>query len=118
MLAAVRILGNSISSVSCFAHTFNLVIKKAISSVADLVTVRTKYRSIVTFFKQSYLAKDKLFEMQNLLKVPNHKLILEVDTRWNLTYEMISRLLEQRQAVTSALTCFTEYEESLTAGEW
>lgn len=47
MLAAVRILGNSISSVSCFAHTLNLVIKKAISSVDDLVTVRKKCRSIL-----------------------------------------------------------------------
>ena len=117
MLAAVRNL-NSVSSVSCFAHTLNLVVKKSLAAINDLVTIRKKCRSIVCYFKSSCLAKDKLQEMQNEFNIPQHKLILETDTRWNSTYNMFHRLVEQRQAIESALEYFHISFESLTDNEW
>ncbi|XP_015434937.1 PREDICTED: zinc finger BED domain-containing protein 4-like [Dufourea novaeangliae] len=118
MLAAVRNLDESVCSVSCFAHTLNLVVKKSLAAVPDLVAIRQKCRRIVTYFKASCLAKDKLSEMQNALNAPKHKLILEIETRWNSTYEMFNRLIEQKQAITSALLFFHIPFDSLTTIEW
>ncbi|KAJ4946432.1 hypothetical protein JOQ06_024099 [Pogonophryne albipinna] len=39
-----------------------------------------------------------------MLNVPKHKLIHDVPTRWNSSYDMVERYLEQQAAVYSALT--------------
>ncbi|XP_040192700.1 E3 SUMO-protein ligase ZBED1-like [Rana temporaria] len=39
-----------------------------------------------------------------MLKLPKHKLINDVPTRWNSTYDMLERYLEQQAAIYSALT--------------
>lgn len=41
---------------------------------------------------------------QSLLNIPEHKLIIDVATRWNSSLEMITRFLEQQPAILSALT--------------
>ena len=41
--------------------------------------------------------------MQEQMQGPVHKLIQEVDTRWNSTHHMLQRLFEERQAVGAAL---------------
>lgn len=71
MLAAVKNLGDNVFSVSCFVHTLNLVVKKSLGFIADLVTIRQKCRRLVTYFKASCLTKDKLLEMQMILNVLN-----------------------------------------------
>ena len=46
------------------AHTLNLVVQESIEKVEDLAILRRKCRQIVTYFKQSVKAKDKLEEIQ------------------------------------------------------
>ena len=48
----------------CMAHTLNLIVQESIEKVEDLVVLRRKCRQIVTYFKQSVKAKDKLQEIQ------------------------------------------------------
>ena len=48
----------------CMAHTLNLVVQESIEKVEDLAILRRKCRQIVTYFKQSVKAKDKLEEIQ------------------------------------------------------
>ena len=57
MTAAARLTG-------CFAHTLNLIIQEVTERDKGLTDVCTKARSIVTYFKQSVIAKDKLGEIQ------------------------------------------------------
>ncbi|XP_054652845.1 zinc finger BED domain-containing protein 4-like [Dunckerocampus dactyliophorus] len=82
--------------------------------------IRLRSRKVVVFFKTSTRAKEKLTEVQLQLDKPQHKLIQEVDTRWNSTFQMLQRLLEQREPVGAALASLTtdvlplncaEYEE-------
>lgn len=57
-------------------------------------------------------ATKKLIEVQQQLKFPEHKLIVDVETRWNSTYYMMERLVEQQQAVVATL-CFLDRSDLL-----
>ncbi|KZC12999.1 Zinc finger BED domain-containing protein 4 [Dufourea novaeangliae] len=118
MLSAVRSFGSGVTSFPCFAHTLNLVVNKSLNAITELATIRRKCRNIVSYFKLSSLAKNKLIEYQNTYRIENHKLILEDESRWNSTYEMFHRLVEQQHAVLAAMSFFTESVEHLTVSEW
>ena len=49
-------------------------------------------------------ANTKLKEKQKQMNTPDHKLIQDVSTRWNSTYFMVERLLEQHWPITAALS--------------
>ena len=60
-------------------------------------------RKLVGHFKHSALAMSSLKEKQKALNVPEHTLIQDVVTRWNSTYFMLDRLLEERWAIYGVL---------------
>ena len=118
MIAGVKQLQKPTLSISYFAHTLNLVVKKSLNAIGDMRILREKCRRMVTYFRQSSLAKDKLTEVQNILGLPNHKLKMEVDTRWNSTYEMLNRLNEQQQTIVLALSSLKINFDKLLDVEW
>ncbi|KAK6175819.1 hypothetical protein SNE40_014206 [Patella caerulea] len=79
----------------CFAHTLNLVVKAGIAANRQLTVLLTRCRQLVGFFKKRALATNMLHTKQQRMGYPEHKLIQDVDTRWNSTYEMLERILEQ-----------------------
>ncbi|XP_056442541.1 E3 SUMO-protein ligase ZBED1-like isoform X2 [Gadus chalcogrammus] len=105
MIACVGML--NLRHALCFAHTLNLVVKKSIDATPGLEDIRTRARKVVTFFRTSTTAKEKLKEVQEQLNRPVMKLIQEVDTRWNSTFLMLQRLFQERQAVGAALAILT-----------
>ena len=118
MKAAIRLLEPETVNIPCFAHTLNLIVKKSLNDLPIISQIREKCRRLVAYFKHSNVANDKLKETQILVNTPSHKLILEVETRWNSTYEMFQRLLEQKQAIILALTSLRFNFELLTDSEW
>ena len=113
-VAAVRIAGWK--HVRCFAHTLNLVISETIKT--DLISaIRKRCRQIVTFFHQSTKATDKLNKIQAQVHVPIHKLIQEVDTRWNSTVYMFERIIEQHETVTTTLCLSNRNDLCLSLSE-
>ena len=114
IVVAVRLTGWN--HVSCFAHTLNLVVSDAIKE-DKAVNELKKCKQIVTYFHQSVKATEKLREIQRQHNIAEHKLIQEVDTRWNLTFYMFERIAEQNKAITTAL-CFSGRNDlCLTAEE-
>ena len=97
MVSAMRIAG--MRDVGCTAHTLQLVIHDALFTQTSVESLVKKSRKIVTHFKHSEQACRKLVDCQNSCGIPQHKLLQDVETRWNSTYMMLSRLSEQRKAV-------------------
>ena len=50
-----------------------------------------------------FISAPMLAEKQRLLSLPVNGLIIDVKTRWNSTYDMVERYLQQRSAVYAAL---------------
>ena len=115
IVAAVRITGWQ--HVACFAHTLNLVVSAAIKADRSVHDLQKKCKQIVSFFHHSAKSSEKLKEIQGQLGIPQHKLIQEVETRWNSTYYMYERITEQHQAVTTALCLANRNDMCLTASE-
>ncbi|XP_034023290.1 zinc finger BED domain-containing protein 1-like [Thalassophryne amazonica] len=89
--------------IGFFAHTENLASQKGLG-VNQISRLLSKVRRVVTFFHKSTTAAVVLKAKQEMLQLPPHKLIQDVTTRWNSSYDMLKRYLEQQAAVYSALT--------------
>lgn len=107
-----------IRHVICIAHALNLVVKKSLDATPGLEDVRTRARRMVTYFKTSTTAKERLREKQEQMGRPVKKLILEVDTRWNSTYLMLQRIYEEREPVGAALATLRTDVAPLTSEEY
>ncbi len=88
--------------IGCFAHTVNLAAKSAIS-LNQVSRLLGKVRKVVSFFHRSTTAAHALKTKQDMLELPVHKLIHDVTTRWNSTYDMLDRYVEQQAAIYSAV---------------
>ncbi|KAK3866824.1 hypothetical protein Pcinc_027668 [Petrolisthes cinctipes] len=114
MLAGIRHAG--FKQIPCLAHTLSLVVKDALNGTSGLNEIVKKCSSICSFFHHSSKSSDKLKEIQRQLGLPEHKLIQSVDTRWNTTFYMLERLVEQQTAITTVL-CLLGKKNSLCLNE-
>jgi hypothetical protein len=88
--------------INCYAHTLNLAAQKCLA-VKRVEAILTKIRRIVAFFHRSNIAAALLRTNAKSLSLPQHKLIVDVRTRWNSAYDMIARFLEMQVAVFATL---------------
>ena len=115
MICAMRMA--EITSFGCVSHTLQLVIQDALFTQASVEAVIKKSRRIVTHFKHSEQACRKMEDFQKSCGVPSHKLLQDVETRWNSSYLMLERLVEQKTAV----NLFSVQQggiSTLSASEW
>lgn len=113
MTAAVRLC--EWRHVQCFAHSLNLVAQAGIAQIQAIVN---KIKAIVAYFKRSSQALNKLHTMQDQLGVPRRKLVQDVLTRWNSTYDMMDRFVVIKDALVSTLAILDTNLEQLTSHEW
>ena len=88
--------------ISCFGHNLDLAIKKGLDNTRVQRAV-ARCHSLVELFHRSYKKTRDLRLKQEELGLPQHKIIGDVVTRWGSTYDMIERIVEQHQAISSVL---------------
>ena len=84
-------------SLPCFLHTLQLVIKDSLHEQKIISDAIAQCRSIVSHFSHSSLACAKLNKLQEQHKIPQHSLVQNVTTRWNSTFLMLQRMVEQKK---------------------
>lgn len=104
-------------SLGCISHTLQLVIKNALFQNIETKETLKKCRKIVGHFHHSEPATRKLTECQNQCGVSNHALVQDVEVRWNSTYMMMERLLEQKNAI-NLYSVEHGKIETLSSEEW
>ena len=92
----------ALPNFSCMAHTLQLVICDGCLAQKDVSDLLAVGRRIVSFYKHSNVAYKTLQKLQEQLKLPEHRLIQDVPTRWNSSFYMLQHLLEQQVALTAA----------------
>ena len=88
--------------IGCVAHTINLGTQRGLQ-VKQLETLLGRIRRVVTYFHKSSTATTILKSKQAILEIPQHKLIMDVSTRWNSTYDMLNCFLEQQPVIIATL---------------
>ena len=88
-----------LQNLGCFAHTLQLVINDGVLSQRIVIDMLATSRKIVGHFRRSTLAYSRLRNIQENLGLPIHRLIQDEPTRWNSTFYMLQRLMEQKMAL-------------------
>jgi hypothetical protein len=87
--------------IICFAHCLNLATQKGLD-IHVVSRLLGRVKRIVTFFHASSTATKVLSDKQCALDLPKHKLVQDVKTRWNSSYDMLERYLEQQPTIFAA----------------
>lgn len=112
ILSAVRL--GEWRSISCFAHTLNLVVQEATKEIADVLA---KVKNIVEYFNRSTQGKKKLNATQQQMNLPILKLKQDVQTRWNSTFDMLQRIVQIKEAVISTVALLRS-DLTLSETDW
>lgn len=102
--------------IGCFAHTINLATQRGLK-VSQVDRLLGRVRRVVTYFHKSTSAASCLKLMQLRLGKPQHKLLMDVPTRWNSSFDMCSRYLEQQAPVYAALVEMKKVSDVATLSE-
>ena len=92
----------NVKSLPCLAHSLQLIIKDGVLLQPSVMQLLSCARSIVGHYHRSNVAFNTFRQIQSQLNLPVHVLIQDVATRWNSSYYMLERLLEQKKAITAS----------------
>lgn len=102
----------------CVAHTLNVCVTDSIKENETFNLILKKCRTLVTHFKHSVLASEKLTNTQKQMGFSVLKVKQDVSTRWNSSLIMLERLLEIKDALSITLSDLPKAPASLDATEW
>ena len=107
-----------ISSVHCFLHILDLVIKDSILSQRAIIDLCAKVRQIATHFNHSSLARQNIKNLQGEqgIQLPLFP-VQDVSTRWNSTYLMLERAFHLKRSL-QIYTANNDDLPILTANQW
>jgi len=87
--------------IRCMAHNLHLVVTAVLKECRGVTSVILIARKITGFVHRSNKAVNKLHKIQEELGLPKNTLVHDVSTRWNSSFHMLQRLLEQRRPLTT-----------------
>lgn len=105
------------ASVQCFSHTVDLVVGEAIKSQRMVQNLLSIARKICERVHRSPKAKEKLAELQKEYALPQRHLLQDVPSRWNTSFHMLERLIEQKRAV-NEMSIECNFRELISCDQW
>ncbi|XP_065674177.1 zinc finger BED domain-containing protein 4-like [Hydra vulgaris] len=108
-------------NIPCLAHTLQLVVKDGCLNNERISLLTATCRRIVGHFEHSVKSYKLLRQSQEILGLPKHSIIQDEPTRWNSTFHMLNRLIEQKDAILLLTPHFpkaTRQNKELSTGEW
>ncbi|XP_065662838.1 zinc finger BED domain-containing protein 4-like [Hydra vulgaris] len=109
------------TNIPCLAHTLQLVVKDGCLNNERISLLAATCRRIVGHFKHLVKSYKLLRQSQEILGRPKHSIIQDEPTRWNSTFHMLNRLIEQKDAILLVTPHFpkaTRQNKELSTGEW
>ena len=116
MARAMRVGGYT--TYGCFAHSEQLCLTKVYENQRATNDMVHRVRKIVAHFHKSAKGTEELQKIQVSLNLPQHKLIQDVETRWNSTYYMLKRIIEQRASISQYLEDHDVSVRPLDGNDW
>ena len=111
------IIGLKLLQISCFRHNLDLVVKKGLVD-SRIQHALSRCRSLVNVFHQSFGKSHMSLEKNsNNFDIPQHKLKNDVGTCWGSTYKMVSRVIEQQQAISAVLAEDRKYWHNMPTND-
>ncbi|XP_069085811.1 zinc finger BED domain-containing protein 4 [Pleurodeles waltl] len=105
------------SSVHCFGHTVNIIVSEAVKSQRMVQNLLSIARKICERVHRSVKAKEKLEDLQKEYGLPQHPLIQDVPSKWNTSFNMLERLIEQKRAI-DELSIECSFRELISCDQW
>ena len=106
------------TSAGCIIHSLQLVIKKEVIEFPAVKEALDKARDICTHANKSNTFSAELRKQQRLIGGNEKKLIQDVPTRWNSTFDMGERFLELKVAIIAAIATTDNNLTQLTKTDW
>ncbi|KAK6196084.1 hypothetical protein SNE40_001379 [Patella caerulea] len=88
-----------INHQDCFIHTLQSVINDGILFQRTILDTLAIFRNVAGHFKHSTLACYRLRELQVKHGLPDQIIIQDAQARWNSSFYMVKRMLEQKAAI-------------------
>ncbi|KAG8372695.1 hypothetical protein BUALT_Bualt12G0093300 [Buddleja alternifolia] len=110
MLNGQLLLGN------CFARSLSTIVQDALTCVEGVVK---KVRDSVKYVKTSESREEKFIELKHQLQVPSSKnLVIDDQTQWNTTYEMLLAASELKEVFSCLDTSDPDYKDAPSVVDW
>ncbi|KAD6795035.1 hypothetical protein E3N88_05931 [Mikania micrantha] len=110
------ILNGQLLLTNCFARSLSSIAQEALKAVQETVK---KVRDTVKYVKTSESVEEKFLALKQQLQVLSAKtLLLDDQTRWNTTYEMLLAASELKEVFSCLDTLEPDYSGSPSVEEW
>jgi hypothetical protein len=102
---AIRFLCNTLQPMmngaffhtKCACHILNLIVKAGIE-VRQVEELLKKYKDALRYVDSGMRKKQAFAELCNLMAIRAVRIPWDVDTRWNITYRLLRKMLHLRPA--------------------
>ena len=88
----------------CFGHRLNLAVTNSFKDDERVRRAIGVCRKLTTYFSHSFKKKAALTAAPVELKLPQHSMIADCETRWGSKYKMMERVIEQEHAIRRVLS--------------
>lgn len=98
--AMKAVLNCNMNHVPCFAQILNQIVEAGLEKINSFTL---KIRNVVQYFKRNLMAVTKFHEIQKEMGLPDSKLMIDTQSRWDTTFNMFTIFLKNKVPLLSSI---------------